>query len=675
MNKIVKVYLNIVLGLFPVAFMPLFTDIYGYGKIWLWMALAMIGVILWGVTKIIGWGEKMKVDGVLAVLAGMLVWSIVSWLREELGVRERSFYSVSGVGMIGASMMWYFLALQLKSRESWWKVLRIPGVIMAVTSLAVFLVPESKLPISWPENFPIVSIGSGWSLAGGALAEALFLLVVGIMNAKVVMDKLKKGENYIVDAVVTAVIGLGMFLDIYRIFKMGWGVMDMNTAWSIAAESFKRSPLWGAGVGNFYEAFNLYRPASYNLTKLWSVSMSQSSMVWLQLWTELGIVGLAASVLLVLQMLKREAGFEKWLGLGALVAAMLLPFNTMSWWLIVVGVALSAKGKEVALRLPVGDSEFNLMPILAGLVALLLAGYGSFALGKNVVAETMIKNSLVAAAKNDGGMAYDWQRRAVGVQPNMADYRKSYSLTNLAIAQTLLADENISDENKEKVSVLLQQAVREGKAAVSLDTMNANYWANLAGIYKAMIGLVDGSADWSVQAYQQAIVLDPVNPLLQIDYGGLLYAAGSYEAADRVFEQVVVNKQDYANAWYNWAYTAKQLNKIYEAVQRLNQAVALVPADSGDYEAAKKELDTWTAEYDELVKKQEEAQKAAQAQQQTNTEEKQPESLTVPEPLPTVGEEEKVNVPAEELEPPVVSPMPTSAAETTPNEVNPETGM
>jgi hypothetical protein len=156
------------------------------------------------------------------------------------------------------------------------------------------------------------------------------------------------------------------------------------------------------------------------------------------------------------------------------------------------------------------------MPIIVGVLVLGIAGFGGYQLGKNAVAESMFKRSLIAASKNDGGKAYEWQGKAIGVQPNMADYRKSYSLTNLAIAQSLLSNKDITDADKEKVSILLQQAVREAKAAATLDSMNTSYWTTLAVIYKAMIGLVDGSADWAVQAYQQAILLDPVNPLLQL---------------------------------------------------------------------------------------------------------------------------------------------------------------
>ena len=125
-----------------------------------------------------------------------------------------------------------------------------------------------------------------------------------------------------------------------------------------------------------------------------------------------------------------------------------------------------------------------------------------------------------------------------------------------------------------------------------------------------------------------------------------------YDDAYRTFEQTVLSKQDMANAWYNWAYAAKQTGRLSEAVQYLNQAVTLVPTTSGDYDKANQELTTWKQELDEAIKKQ-------QAAAVTPTPTKAPESLKAPQAMPTVSKEEKVNVPAADLEPPAISPVPT----------------
>jgi len=100
-----------------------------------------------------------------------------------------------------------------------------------------------------------------------------------------------------------------------------------------------------------------------------------------------------------------------------------------------------------------------------------------------------------------------------------------------------------------------------------------------------------------------------------------------------------------------WLMLEKQLNKLGLAVNHLNQAVSLVPVDSGDYDKASKELADWKEEYEALMKQQADSAEATTA--------KQAETLTVPEALPTQGKEEKVDVPAADLEPPKVEVAPT----------------
>jgi tetratricopeptide (TPR) repeat protein len=181
-----------------------------------------------------------------------------------------------------------------------------------------------------------------------------------------------------------------------------------------------------------------------------------------------------------------------------------------------------------------------------------------------------------------------------------------------------------------------------------------------------LVGVVDSSLNWSVQSYQQAALLDTVNPTINMDLGSLAYGAGDYASAERYFEDAVKDKSDYANAWYNWAYASKQQNKLQDAVSRLDQSLKLIPADGSDYAKGKEELDKWNKEleaavkqYQEQLKQQQEAQQKGQ-QQVPNANQKSAEPLTTPQPLPTEGKEEKVNVPAKDLQPPqtTVTPVP-----------------
>jgi hypothetical protein len=89
------------------------------------------------------------------------------------------------------------------------------------------------------------------------------------------------------------------------------------------------------------------------------------------------------------------------------------------------------------------------------------------------------------------------------------------------------------------------------------------------------------------------------------------------------------------------------MNKLSSAVARLSQALSLVPVDSGDYDKASKELEAWNKEYEALIK-----------QQQGLQQEKEAETLKLPEALPKESDNSSVVVPTGGLEPPEVEATP-----------------
>lgn len=658
MTKILKTYLKVWLFLLPIFFLPVIVDGFGFGKNWLMFLVMLIGLMIWAVGMVIKKENKIILNKGWSWMFWLTIWATIFWYFGEVGVRMRTFMGVPGLAMWWSMVIWSFLWLQVadernKDEEKW---LMVSGLITAVSSLVVFLLPASKMPISWPKQNPIINITSDWSLVGSVLGEIWLLMVLAVVWTKKLLEKIKNREGYIGQMTVTAILVLVLFLDIFKTVRAGWGYLDLNSSWTIASESLKNRPLQGVGVGNFLEAFNRWRPMSFNMTKNWSGSFGWSANSGLQLWTELGLVGLALGMFALIGFAnsQKSRGGKIWAMIGGLVF-LLTPINFMSLVMLLWLVTKDVKTKEVKLMLRVGESGMNGAPVL--MTVLLMAGsvFGLYWWTRVFLGELYLKKSLLAAAANDGGSTYNWQIKAITVNPNNAEYRRIYSQTNLVLATGILGNGEVNDEQKEKVAVLLQQSAREGKAAVALDNINTKYWSNLASIYRQLIGSVDGAADWSYQAYVQALALDPVDSSLRLEFGGLLYAAGRYEEADRLFEQVVTLKSDLPNGWYNWAHSAKKQNKLSEAVARLEQAVSLVPVTSGDYDMASKELESWKKEYEELMRKQADAAKA-------NADTKQPETLKIPSALPS-GTSSEVVVPKDGLEPPKVQITPTEAVQ------------
>jgi Tfp pilus assembly protein PilF len=656
MNKFIKIYTRLVLALMPLFFLPIIYDGFGLGKSSFLVLSGGLGLILWLIEAI---GEKkteVKFSKGWWLVVVLGIWSLVSFMKMSQGAQARSITSPLGIGTLAGLIFWFFLWLQTRSREEYEKQLNwltVSAVIVGIISLVVFVMPASKLPLNLPKDKPVVSISSSWSITGSLVSEAVLFVFLTVEWIRRLVKKIKNRaefSDYFKEAIAMAFLGLMMVVTGYRLVKLGWLYLDGTTSWVIAVETLKNSPIFGVGLGNFVEAFSRFRPASFNMTNMWVNMFGVSLMGILHWWTELGLVGLG----LILAMAVSGWKQKNKLGLVLLgIIVLLTPPTFLTVFLMFWVMAMQlGETREVKMMLEVGEKKTNIMPQIVGLLVLVVVGLVGYKIIRPVMADYYWRESLTATVKNDATGAYNNQIKAIGMNPNLADYRAMYSQTNLALARSYFEvpqGEEMTEENKQKASTLIQQAVREAQAAVGLDQKMSGYWVNLGSVYRSLIGLIDNTFDWSIQSYQQAAVFDPVNPNIKMELGSLAYGAKDYASAERYFEDAVNAKPNLANAWYNWAYAAKQQNKIQEAVTRLDQSVKLVPADSADYEKANKELTEWKKELDEAVKKYQESLK----QQQETVKLEEP-VLTTPEPLPTVDKEDQVVVPTGvELAPPI----------------------
>jgi tetratricopeptide (TPR) repeat protein len=231
----------------------------------------------------------------------------------------------------------------------------------------------------------------------------------------------------------------------------------------------------------------------------------------------------------------------------------------------------------------------------------------------------------------------------------MYRYRVAYSNTNLALANSLASKEELTDKDRQDITQLISQSIREGKAAVALNPLNSSAWVNLASIYRQLINFAQGSDQWAVSSYIQAIRLDKTNPQLRLDLGGLLFSLQQYEDAIDQYKQAISLKSDMANAYYNLSFAYRQLEKYPESYASLQNVVNLLDPSSADYEKASQEL----AELQKLLPQQPATDQQAPPQES---------QLSLPEPVPTPDPEQETPVIFDEtqqaeLEPEEVTPL------------------
>ena len=169
--------------------------------------------------------------------------------------------------------------------------------------------------------------------------------------------------------------------------------------------------------------------------------------------------------------------------------------------------------------------------------------------------------------------------------------------TNFALANAIAAKATtkqaspaaaLSSQDKQTIQTLLSQAINEGRVSTVLSPHSSRNWTVLASIYRNISGVAQNALTFSLDAYGRAIQLDPLNPVLRLNVGGIYFAAKNDDLAIRFFTDAANLKPDYANAYYNLAIALRDKGDIQNAALVASQTVSLLGNDKSnpDYKTA-----------------------------------------------------------------------------------------
>jgi len=526
-----------------------------------------------------------------------------------------------------------------------------------VTSLTISVALFGLITILWASGvaskIPLISniqflASATWSPSGSPLATlTFFLALIPFLILLLVQEKtlhLKSGLlaiSFALMLVATGILSYRLFMSPEASVKPIF--LPHNIGWAIALESLKVSPFLGTGPETFSSDFTRFRPISYNLSSNWALRFTTSSNHYLQVLSTLGLLGIVAYGFLAYRIystiLKSSKSVSP-LPIASLVAAgailltyLFLPSYFLQSVFLVVFLVLTTVSLKISGSSLIHESTIDivaasqtrnspLLPyILLILIVLITLPSGYFTV-RAYAAEVLFQKALIAAGKNDGKSTYDTLIKTISTNPYRDTYRIAYSQTNLLLANALASNPaaaGLTDTDRNTITQLVQQAIREAKNAVALNPTKVTNLENLAAVYRNLLNFAQGADAWTIASYQQAISLDPVNPNLRIALGGVYYAQKNWNDAVRLFQSGVDLKPNLANAQYNLAAAYREKGDLELAVSALQKTVDLLDKSSADYAKAASELA-------ELQKKVGETTPPAKP---TTSQ------LTRPEPLPT----------------------------------------
>jgi len=215
----------------------------------------------------------------------------------------------------------------------------------------------------------------------------------------------------------------------------------------------------------------------------------------------------------------------------------------------------------------------------------------SYLFGRAVYAETLFSKTIKEIENGQEVLAFESINKAVRLNPYSDRYHHLSARISLALAENLARKEDLTDQEKDTISQLVQQSIIEAKAVVSVAPNKSSSWEALSRVYQTIIAFAQGADAFAIQTLNQAISLDPTNPNLRIMLGGLYYSLGNYESAIEVFKLAALAKPDLPNAYYNLAISYKEAGQTEKAKENIQIVLNLLGKDDLNYETALKELD------------------------------------------------------------------------------------
>ena len=631
----------------PLFFLPLTTEFYVFNKTTLLYCFIAILLVIWGVR--VFFQQKLTLTRAninLPILNLMIVYLASTFIQAP-----NKIASLSGeTGLIICSGLLYFIIVNhFKGRKP---------VVITMTALIVSSVVLAWLTVfSFLEVFdagPVWLQSKAWTPTGSALTTLSFVLILlpgtlyWAFKSKGTVEKMLlflAGSLQILCLILT----ISLFAD--KTITLNY--LMPHFGWQIAVEGLKnlRTALLGVGPGNFLSAFNRFRPIGLNNTSIWTLKFTANSNQYFNLLSTVGVLGLISYVWLIWKSLKRDSPKENY-DKGSLISKVLyiclttsfiiqLVFNANILVLLLTFVMI---GLLQACKMPAETdmgyehkvSSQGLVWGLTGLITV-LALMTFYWQGRVWMADYYFRQSLLTAQKNQGAETYNLQIKAIKLNPYNENYRISYSNTNLALANSLASQADLTDQEKSNINQLISQAIREAKAATALNPQISYYWVNLANIYRNIINVASDAEQWTVSAYLQAVRTDPTDPILRVDFGSLFFALKNFDQAIIQFTQSVNLKPDFANGYYNLASAYRGKEDWINAFSSMQQAVSLVSIDSPDYQKALEELEELRAQLPQ------EAQSAT-GSAEIKEEEKLKRPSELPSPQPGM---EKVKLPEE----------------------------
>ena len=594
LNKSLSIVLYLLLFVFPFFFLNLTQDYFVFNKFYLLIAGVLLLLIASAISLIaskkISWVNKPLDVPVLLFITSVALTTIISSTNKVQAIYNLNF----GLGILASlGLIYFYLSRFSTPLETIKKTLSLTGIVLSLLTIFFFFQPLKNIALPAAIDFfknPV------FTPMGGMLDLAIFL---GFFVALGLAELLSKKPSKIYHLASVALPIVALSLTVYTIVKNNLLVLPpISTSWYAALEVMKniKTALVGIGIDNFSAAFTRMKDLAYNQSSVWQVSaFNVSRNIPFHIVTEAGLFGIVSFGFLLVSAFRQKIFLPIIIYLF-LVSLFFPPSLTIFFLLFLTLGLIGAQIKQTPKETDLSDIPVAYIGAALVLLAVIL-GLGYFA-GRLYASEYYFKKSIDALISRDAKGVYDNMKAARSLNPYNERFVLNFSQTNLLIADSIARKETVDEQDRQTIAQAVQTAITEAKELIRLNPNKSQYYENLANVYQNIIPIAQGSEAWAISSYQRAIALDPANPALRVDLGGIYYLLGRYGEAISFFEQAVFLKPDWPNAHYNLAWSYYQNKEYDKATVAMENVTKLVNKEVApeDFQKASQELENFKKE-------------------------------------------------------------------------------
>ena len=349
-------------------------------------------------------------------------------------------------------------------------------------------------------------------------------------------------------------------------------ILDSETSWQVAwhasTDNIKRVVM-GSGIGTYGYDFSQYREASFNEFSYWQVRFNNAGNYAAEVLGTLGILGFllyigvfVVFIVMFLSLLWRSFKTSRAqplylpFGIGVvsvIISQFLYPLTmplALTFWFFLALFVISLGPIFGEYKIPLTKRLWKFISIVVIAVLILFISWIYFSGAKAYVADLQYARALRSADVEKRIHALTSAVELNNKNPQylilLSRVHMDRALQELRKPEELQDKVSISRDIQLALSYVKGEEVGEVKIRGVVDIAEARVgaWEALGQIYKSIVS-APGALDWSINAYKQAVSLEPTNPDLRVELGRLYTQREEFEMAEQEFGKAIQLKDNY----------------------------------------------------------------------------------------------------------------------------------